>query len=913
MAEKELFIHAVQMVEVDGSWNIPTAVLYEADGSAVIGNAALAGADYKLVNEDFKIDLGRYAPGHQSKRQFATAAGKPKTAIQLADDFLYEVQKIAQKWLISRGITECKNMVIAEPLSMHTEEVSPEWLANYRATVRRIVTGKTVLSSSGLNVRFLPEPFAAFQYYRHGIRHPLVSQRTQINALVIDFGGGTCDVCIIQSTKEGDISGGGENKRPLAGKSLPVGGFAINRAVAEFLVKKISAGRLDTHIKTGLREYRDWHDGRRVIDSLDLRYQAFIENFHALVHRVENLKLALSRAVTDWSLESGQGFSASIGMPVDPFVLDGKLTHAAISVGDLRKIFTDHVYTPQLKPFLAARFKAGLDVLEHDALGVVLLSGGSANLGWLRELLRRDFGEYLEGVPFVQIPDYQQVVAQGLAVDCAREFATGASDFKGVTYNPLFLLLDADESGCDPRAFTTRSNGLPDVRQRPGLLLPTASVLRSFVDQPMQWKVRLNRAPSRRLDYYFLQSSMDLAEVKNLQNVEETTLHTPARSNFDAALGVQLTIRADGTAVPKFIYKSGGMGGPETAKEGKKFYVDMTDATGGAGEAYLGLDFGTSNTAVSYVDRNWVQLIETRSRDASWREIGELVEALPVPLAVPLARYIGSHSQISVVPPSFSFVEAGLCLAAYVSYSEFCTLKRRATSRFFKSFPHRSAGYLWHLLKEVQHQMGKQGIISRPFGQLCEGPNAALFDRITRNWAETRHELTLADQEEVLQAVRALANISNQVFSTYSFGYFEGVQRERLSNRYSGRFRIAHGKPPHTFSVDYSGSDSFSMAEALVLNVRNGDGLRLTPLVLWYPCVSHTDMDRENGHCYFFDKLKGEGDEATATFKAAGFPCQLQFTATNPETADLVSELVRLKSEDPSLERIHDLKMVAGK
>jgi hypothetical protein len=72
-------------------------------------------------------------------------------------------------------------------------------------------------------------------------------------------------------------------------------------------------------------------------------------------------------------------------------------------------------------------------------------------------------------------------------------------------------------------------------------------------------------------------------------------------------------------------------------------------------------------------------------------------------------------------------------------------------------------------------------------------------------------------------------------------------------------------------------------------------------------------MDRENGHCYFFDKLKGEGDEATATFKAAGFPCPLHFTATNPETADLISELVRLKSEDPSLERIHDLKIVAGK
>lgn len=593
MAEKELFIHAVQMVEVDGSWNIPTAVLYEKDGGVLVGNAALAAAaDYKLVNEDFKIDLGRYAPAQQLKRQFATATGTRKTAIQIADDFLFEVQKVAHNWLVSHGITGCKNIVIAEPLSMHTEEVSPEWLANYRAAIRRVVEGKTLLSTSGMNVRFVPEPFAAFQYYRHGIRHPLVSQNTQINALVIDFGGGTCDVCIIQTTKEGDISGSGQNKRPLAGKSLPVGGFNLNRAIAEYLIKKVCGGRLDSDIKAGLRDYREWHGGKRPLDTLDARFRAFIENFHTLVHRVENLKLALSRATTDWSLGAEQRFSASVAVPVDPFVLEGKNTYATMSVADLRDVFVNNIYIPQLKSFFDSRLKAGREILEHAALSVVLLSGGSANLGWLKELLRRDFVDYLEAVPFVQIPDYQQVVAQGLAVDCAREFATGTSDFKGVTYNPLFLLLDPDESGCDPRPFLKRSDSLPEVRNRPGLLLPTASMLASFVDQPMQWKVRLSRFPSRKLDYFFLQSSMNLEDVENRQNVEETTIHTPPKCNFDAALGVQLTLRSDGTAVPRFIYKAGGLGGPEIAKEGRKFFVDMTDASGGGGEAYLGLDLG---------------------------------------------------------------------------------------------------------------------------------------------------------------------------------------------------------------------------------------------------------------------------------------------------------------------------------
>lgn len=148
-AAKELFIHAVQMVEIDGAWNIPTALLYEPSGKVMIGNAALS-EDIRIINEDFKIDLGRYAPGVQGKRRFKTAAALEKSASELANDFLIEVLSAAKQWLISRGITDCQNIVVAEPLSMHTEDLSPEWLANYRATLRRIIEGKTIFSTSGL-------------------------------------------------------------------------------------------------------------------------------------------------------------------------------------------------------------------------------------------------------------------------------------------------------------------------------------------------------------------------------------------------------------------------------------------------------------------------------------------------------------------------------------------------------------------------------------------------------------------------------------------------------------------------------------------------------------------------------------------------------------------------------------------
>lgn len=71
--QKEFFAHAIQMIEVDGSPNIPTAVLYKPQGAILIGHAALSeSSESQLLNEDFKIDLGRYAPTLVSKKKFKT-------------------------------------------------------------------------------------------------------------------------------------------------------------------------------------------------------------------------------------------------------------------------------------------------------------------------------------------------------------------------------------------------------------------------------------------------------------------------------------------------------------------------------------------------------------------------------------------------------------------------------------------------------------------------------------------------------------------------------------------------------------------------------------------------------------------------------------------------------------------------
>jgi molecular chaperone DnaK (HSP70) len=76
---------------------------------------------------------------------------------------------------------------------------------------------------------------------------------------VIDFGGGTFDVCVITTTKEGDISQGGRMARPLSASSNSIGGFSVNRLIAEELIRKVLASRnVTAKVNKGLELYRRW-------------------------------------------------------------------------------------------------------------------------------------------------------------------------------------------------------------------------------------------------------------------------------------------------------------------------------------------------------------------------------------------------------------------------------------------------------------------------------------------------------------------------------------------------------------------------------------------------------------------------------------------------------------------------------
>jgi hypothetical protein len=568
-------------------------------------------------------------------------------------------------------------------------------------------------------------------------------------------------------------------------------------------------------------------------------------------------------------------------------------------------VFVKKVWEDQLRSVVKTVLDRGRDELNAAPITVVLLSGGSANIRWLRELLKRDFSEELSHAQILELKDYQEVVAKGLAVECVRRFCRPEGDFACVTYNRLCLLLDPDESGYELKRFQPKSPGLP-LSDVGGVLLPSSSALSRFVGQPMRWKVRLNRDPSQRLDYYFLRSSFDPNEVGSLQNVEEHTAFTPKDCKYDQALQVELTVTQDGTAIPRFIYKTGRDDSETIATRARPFYLDMTlGQPDSLPEAYIGLDFGTSNTSVSYVSQASIEVYEKRAEEKSWNDLSGLISSLPYPLAAPLANYVRSD-QARLVSAARDFAEAALTIAAYFAYLEYCAHKGRGASCLFKGFPKRSAGPLWKLLQVSLGSAGGNAVFCAGLRELTQPPLYEVIDRFVTEIANEKHG-KVSDQEiDTVRPVHILANVLQKVFTDSKFGLFQQVRKERFGERFQANFRHAVGPAAFLKISRYSGEHSFAEDEAFIVNA--GTGLPLQPLIFWNRCPKHPELDC--GHCYFFDSVKSQSP-AVFSFKAAAFPCTC-LASTDNEFGPLANQLLELTKADTSVAfcNIGDLREV---
>lgn len=897
--DKDFFISAVPLIPIDGTTNVPTALYYKSNSQPMIGNRIFNEVDERFkINQDFKIDIGYIDPkSSKGTRKFETATGDKKSAIGLTNDFFTKIHDTIADWFKTYAVQKPHNILISEPLSLQSGTAPKDWLTQYRKNMTAILSGQRYGFE---NIEFLPEPFAVFQYYRYGFKHPVLSQQAKQNALVIDFGGGTFDVCVIETTKEGDVRIRGKSSKPLAASSVPIGGFYINRKIAEVLILKyLSKSFPARKIRNSFKEYEQWRRGERELSDFE-EIKNFIINFHNFIYEIETAKIALCKVISSWNPENIPDSAVPISIPENPYSLATKKIDGKITAMDFYSVFVREIWNSQLKPNITRALERAKDELRGENISVVLLSGGSANIGWLRHLILKDFYTQMQGVDIFPLPNYQEVVAQGLAIECARRFFTPdkKGDFSSITYNRICLLLNPNDEGFQVKPFKSKNPDLPDHQDMPGVLLPSASVLNEYINKPLRWRVKLSKSPTIKLGYKFLRSSLNPDDLENLMNIESSIAHTPPQIKFDSYIHVELLVKENATAYPKFIYKTGPDDQIIDSVDGQPFPIDLTSLQSNCATAYLGIDFGTSNSSISYVDENSIEVYSRRRTNREWEDLTSLVEKLPYPLSVCLAEYLRQTSDQHMIAAALNYLESVFALCAYISYIEYCVLKSSSKhSGIFKGYTQRSIGPLWGLFKDCYSKIQKDTQFLEKGKTFFGEDNKHVFEECVSKLSQFKHGKISAKEINHVHPIQLASNICNQIFSEYIFGIFEQVKKKKFASEYIGKFRKAHGRMPFIETYEYRGKIAFSEDQPVILNPTNGKCIFLQPLLFWDKCENHQSLNE--GHCYIYDKYDKKNN--LFTYKAAGFDCSINVSMIN-EYSELFSILEKMMTQDTAFE-----------
>lgn len=835
---KELFINALQMVQVDDRENIPTTVLFDKAGVHVGYQAIENAVDPTELNENFKLNLGESARGMLEPPKFDTGDGKQRSAHEITKAFIEGIIKNVTPWVSGHGLKPASRVLVAEPLALdRTDTDEADWLSNYRAKLRAI------LDRHYKEVDFLPEPFAVFQYYRYGMRHPLLTSNTRHAALVIDFGGGTFDVSVVDTTAKGDVSGSGRNSRPLAAASIPVGGSFINLQIArDLLAKNLGKTEDKSKVSKGWDAYKEgsYQDLRS-----DLRQ--FVRNVKRVVAQVEKAKLHICDTLADWSLDAqySPGPGMQISVPKNPFSENPEFISVRFDANQLRDVFVKRVWNNQLKPAVMNAISRAKEELGGRPVDIILLSGGSANIRWLANLMQDLLPSTYPDAEILEMQSsFQEVVSKGLAIECARRtFNQGTSDFQSVTYNRLCLVLGADDKSPAPARFRTVTEGGQNGALSEGTLLESAHLIGSSQDKPLRWKFKLPSPPKHHLDYYFLKSSLDFEDIKGLYNVDHRVA-TPKSTTFDSSIVLELTVAPDGTARPKFIYKQAGPGGAGISVDGTPFFLDMTYGERTTlGEAYVGIDFGTSNSSISYVEQQAVRVYTERATDKGWCELNDLIGVLPYPTANPLVKFVGSANEREIKERFPSAFESLLFCILTVSFVDYRVQPESIKSKIFSQFTKGSAGPIWTTLRSILEKNVKKAIFIPKLLVLLEPRNKAAIDSAITAINDHKHH-RVSDYQDYRKVLAILGNALNLALEGWRFGQFNEVIKKGFSSIYTGLFRAAHGAhAPFVDIYHYQGSDSFSNMEAVLVSPESSLAIRLSPNMFWTQADAKGEQD----------------------------------------------------------------------
>lgn len=842
-----LWIESINLLEIENEICIPTQLCYT-ENAILYGQKA--NLKEKITNKNFKVELGDInRTSIYNREKFLTENGTEKSAFELSKDYfelmLGNIHTANKK---DNGNISAKIM-IAEPLAFQVNGHSKDWITNYRRNIKNILTNYEV-------VDFLPEPFAVYQYYRYGLRIPQLKDDSKHIAFVVDFGGGTFDACIIESTRDGDISQAGKHSKPISADSSPTGGFHINDVITQYLIKRNLEGLDRKKCDQALKTYNNIKKGQAKIFDLSEEKKNFIKNYENLLSRVEKYKIQLTNSINDWNIDSKSDNykKIEVEIPLNPFSSSEK-TASEFYCHEFRKIYIDQVWEEKLKGVVKSVLSRATEDLKGKSITTTLISGGSSNIRWLGELLSLNFKDYLsKAEPLPLSTSFQEIVSKGLAIECARRHYDETSEFVSVTYNPIMLTLNPDNRGNETKRFTSIENKIDMDGLKDGELIPSSQTLVNFIENPLQWKVKLSHAPKQSLKYIFSKSNkLDSDQNSDIYNPENNVVYTKDSKSFDSQIKIELNIRKDGTVEPKFIYKTGSKLHkiPEHSVTGNPFAIDMTyDAQQQVStKNYIGFDFGTSNSSLCQLSSANIKIIKDRSNNDNWLSLKDALKFLPYPVALSLRKYLDINKLTDIATTGRDAFEAALAFATYTAVSE--ALSKDCLGKQLSNFQHRSLGPLKALLETCLEALGNNATYSKPYQKLFTDYKED-FELAIREFTDHKHDKLAADKIDIHRHLLLIINVLKESMKNKHFGFCNHIERTKFAkNKYNGHFKVAHDAQPFSTTLKYQGSVEFGMHEVFIYDIKTKNYLLLYPFI----SLEETESYSSPYTCSWLDKI----------------------------------------------------------
>ncbi len=375
--------HPVVSVEPLVDFTAATAIAFPIDRTQApkFGNDALASkTDEYYLLVDWKLLLALPEGKLHQERTRNSDLDRILEQRSLAD-----VTKLYFEWLLSkvRGANSLfkdqPQCIVGIPASLDTlSEAARKRYRDY------IVAAFRALGFP--DPRFFPEPFAVFQNH-HNQRRIVDIGRPQ-NVLVVDIGGGTTNICVVQTSSHGRLARGGTSHLPFGVQTIDIGGAAVDQRILQRVVKSTRVRETGWSLLAAEKAKR-WLvaelTAKQAWDKPDVQQQI--------------------RAEIDIG-DQGQ-------WPVTGYDLVQILVQSFWPA-------LKHAILECINEVAARNESAAAPLLPID---IVLLAGGGCQIPLIKILLEKEteLKEALSVSKYVCEKDYQQAVANGLAIEaCAN-------------------------------------------------------------------------------------------------------------------------------------------------------------------------------------------------------------------------------------------------------------------------------------------------------------------------------------------------------------------------------------------------------------------------------------------------------------------------------------------------------------